>query len=173
MNKISECRKIYEQAFGEDDKEFENLLFEKCSEYIKTAEYEGKVRSMLFALPCKIFTDNGEFEAVYIYAAATDEKFRGRGYMSALISQITENADKIVFLRPANDGLIAYYKKLGFLTVDAQKNENELPKAVPLGVFSDLVKQIGFKPDNSSYTAMYHTSSPVELKQLKFVYTME
>ena len=128
---------------------------------------------MLFALPCKIFTDNGEFEAVYIYAAATDEKFRGRGYMSALISQITENADKIVFLRPANDGLIAYYKKLGFLTVDAQKNENELPKAVPLGVFSDLVKQIGFKPDNSSYTAMYHTSSPVELKQLKFVYTME
>lgn len=173
MDKISQCRKIFEQAFGTDDAEFENLLFEKCNKYIKTLECDGKICSMLFALPCKVFLENESYDAVYIYAAATEEQFRGRGYMSALISKITEDSKKLVFLRPASESLISYYEKLGFCRVNAIKSEENFPKATPTAEFLSLVKQIGIKADNSSYTAMYHISSPIKLSGLNFVFTME
>lgn len=173
MDKLLECKRIYEQAFGDDDKDFENLLFEKCFKYVKTAECDGKVCSMLFALPCVLKTEDKNFEAVYIYAAATHKEFRSRGYMSALISKITDKKDKAAFLRPANDGLISYYSKLGFLTVDAKKSETEYPKLVPIDGFLELVNEIGIKADNSCYTAMYHNSLEIKPKQLEFIFTME
>ena len=173
MDKLLECKRIYEQAFGDEDKDFENLLFEKCFKYVKTAECDGKVCSMLFELPCVFKTEDKNFEAVYIYAAATKQEFRGRGYMSELIGEITGKKDKAVFLRPANDGLISYYEKLGFLTVDAQKTDNEYPELVPTDEFLQLVNALGIKADNSRYTAMFHNSLEIKPKQINFIFTME
>lgn len=173
MNKISECRKIYEQAFGTDDKEFESLLFEKCLKYLKTKESGAEICSMLFALPCVITTQDGSFDAVYIYAAATREDMRGRGYMADLISKLTEEKEKTVFLRPANEGLVVFYEKLGFCSINACKKEDVLPKAVPQKEFAELTSALGIKADGSEYIAMYHNSSPCKLKSLNFVFTME
>lgn len=173
MEKELQCRKIYEQAFGTDDIDFENLIFEKCFKYVKTVETDGEICSMLFALPCVINTQRGSFDSVYIYAAATREDLRGRGYMASLISKITEKNDKIIFLRPANGGLVAFYEKLGFCTVKAHKSENTLPNAKPVKEFAELTAGLGITADKSEYTAMYHRASPYKLESLDFIYSME
>ena len=99
------CRKLYREAFNDDDIYFEELLFENCSEYLKTFDENGIPVSMYFALPC-LFKNGDEVKnAVYFYAAATDKKYRGRGYMGKLIEEL-KNSENIIFLRPAEKSLI-------------------------------------------------------------------
>ena len=173
MDKLLECKKIYEQAFSSDDSEFEGLLFEKCFKYVKTVEQDGEVFAMLFALPCILKLESQSFNAVYIYAAATREDKRGKGYMRTLIDGVISEQNAVVFLRPANDGLIAFYEKLGFWTVPAIKAENAFSEILPAKEFAELAQTLDIEADNSTYTAMYHKSATCKLDGLNFIYTME
>ncbi len=173
MNKLTECKKIYEQAFGCDDLEFENLLFEKCFKYLKTYAMDNSICAMLFALPTTIETIDGCMDAVYIYAAATREDLRGRGYMTKLINEVLKESSKTAFLRPANDGLVTYYERLGFRVLTAYKKESGLPRAIPTEDFLSLTESLNLKADGSGYTAMYYPCSESELKSLSFIYSME
>ena len=57
-------------------------------------------------------------DGVYLYALATEEKYRGLGIMSELIKKaldiLTKKGAEYVFLIPASDSLFSYYKKYGF-----------------------------------------------------------
>lgn len=75
------------------------------------AEENGSLRACAFAL------FEGE-KSVLLGAVATSPEARGRGYASAIVSEIAEKkSDKDVFLFCRNDGLEAFYSKIGFETV--------------------------------------------------------
>ncbi len=71
-------------------------------------EENGDLRACAFAL------FEGE-KSVLLGAVATSPEARGRGYASAIVSEIAkEKSDKEVFLFCRNDGLASFYGKIGF-----------------------------------------------------------
>lgn len=116
-NDLSLAKELYHNTFW-DDEEFENELFSNCFSHCKILKKDGKTVSMFFLLPCEI---NGQ-KCEYLYGAATAPDERKKGYMSELIKDNVGTTP--IFLRPANDGLIEFYEKLGFkkLKADTQKH---------------------------------------------------
>lgn len=109
----NQCSKLYIDAFH-DDIEFTNLLFDTFFE--DSCRYlliDGKVVSMLFAMDVSIDNKRGK----YVYAVATNEKYRGKGYMRRLLDEVSDEFSKdysFLCLRPMDDGLFNFYEKLGF-----------------------------------------------------------
>ena len=170
MSKLTECIDLYHQAFGVDEEEFENKLFGDCFKYCKTLEVNGKTFSMLFLLPCEIIFENKALKAKYIFAVATDIKERGKGYMSKLLNEVKGETDSLLFLRPANEGLIKLYGSLGFKAIPAKSLENKYPYVKPLADFIPLAEKYK-TPGSSDFTVMYYGEN--ELENLNFIYSME
>ncbi len=168
MNEI-ECRKIYREAFGNDDG-FEDRLFSLCGEYCLTAMCGGETAALLFALPCEIITDECRFEAYYLYAAATKKIYRQKGYMSGLIRDLMKKG-KPIFLKPASEELISFYEKLGFKKFTALTGGETGKTALPKGGFASLSKTEAHGR-TFGYTAMC-ANSPLPLDNLCFAYIME
>ena len=164
-----DLREIYREAFG-DDGEFEDRLFSLCGEYLRTVLCGDNTAAMLFALPCEIITDGQRFDAYYLYAAATKKKYRGSGYMSDLIKDLTKEG-KPVFLKPANGQLVRFYKGLGFELFTAVTKGETVKIAMPTGGFS-MLSETEAEEKAFKYTAMC-AGSPVDLNGLCFPYIME
>ncbi|MEE0946399.1 MAG: GNAT family N-acetyltransferase [Acutalibacteraceae bacterium] len=114
MNGIYEkCKALYLEAF-EDDESFTDFLFESCFEKCCYYLTDGdEVVSMLFAFDVFLNFHKGK----YIYAVATNKQYRGKGYMRKLFCKV-ENELKGEYsffcLRPMNESLFEFYKKLGY-----------------------------------------------------------
>ncbi len=110
---INQCKRLYIDAFH-DDEEFTDLLFDLF--YDSSCKYlceDGNVVSMLFAIDITVENFCGK----YVYAVATDEKYRGKGYMRRLFDSISEEFEAeydFLCLRPMSESLFDFYGKLGF-----------------------------------------------------------
>ena len=168
MNKQA-LLEIYREAFGNDG-EFEDRLFSLCGEYLRTTEKDGNPVALLFALPCEIITKEQRFKAYYLFAAATKKIYRGKGYMTGLINNLIKEG-KPIFLKPANEGLISFYERLGFRKFTAVTGEETKITAKPKDGFAELSvaeKECG----TFSYTAMCE-NFPAPPDNLCFGYIME
>ena len=162
-------REIYREAFG-DDGEFEDRLFSLCGQYLRTAKQGGNITALLFALPCKIISEEKGFEAYYLYAAATKKEYRKKGYMTGLIKSLIKEG-KPVFLKPENEGLIGFYERLGFKSFTAVTGGKTKITAKPTDGFAAL--SVTEKEDRIfSYTAM-GVGFPALPDNLCFPYIME
>lgn len=114
-------RKIYEEAFGKSP-EFDDALFESLDAYLYCALSGDEVCAILFALPCILSRQDKKTDALYLYACATDKKFRNRGFMSGLLETLQrKNPETPLFLVPSSAELIPFYTKNGFRQVRALK----------------------------------------------------
>lgn len=162
------CYKIYCDAFGDDD--FALKLFNNCYKFCHCLKEGETVVSMLFLLPCEIVYQNNVYNARYVFAVATDKKFRSKGYMSKFLKTISN--DFICFLKPANDRLIDFYKKNGYKPFVAKKSR-EGEKFVKLSnEFLNLSESFAVF-NNENYTLMYNYKNNINLDGLCFAYTME
>ena len=163
---INQCRNIYLSRFS-DDGVFSKYLFEKCSENIEYIEEDGEIVSFLFLLPCVIEGEN----AKYIFAAATKEECEGKGYMSELLKRVIKK-ENLLFLRPANEKLIAFYERFGFKLITATAKDNSFPNLKPQESFLSLAQQI--EPDeDSEYPFMYLSKKDIEFDKIYFQYSMD
>lgn len=170
MTDLLKCKRLYSETFN-DSGEFCDLLFETNFNNCRYSKAGGEVATMMFTLPCVIETAQRAYNAAYIYAAATDPRFRGQGFMSRLIEDFCSDFDGITFLKPADEGLINFYNRLSFFEFTAVKSENGYPRVCPVGGFAELLKYS--QPDGSEYTAMYRYKTELELNGLKFSLVME
>jgi hypothetical protein len=110
-----ECRALYDLAFGEEDISFADALFSYAfPRYLHTEMQDGHVASMLFALPYPIRMPSGELRSArYVYAVATDPRFRGQVLATGLLSRVTADGTP-TFLRPMEPSLFSFYGKAGF-----------------------------------------------------------
>lgn len=174
MNKKDECLKIYLEAFGNDEPDFTASLFENCLGSCVVFTSENQMASMFFALQCKIETTLKKLPAIYIYAAATSKNLRGQGFMTKLLEEYIKalNEDTILFLRPANDGLISFYKNCGFKEICGINDNKNLPRVIPLNSFADITNDIT-SGDGEEFTLMYYSKKQIEFDKLNFIFSME
>ena len=85
------------------------------------ADAGGEIAGMLFALPRTLKAEK-EHKAVYFYAVATKEEYRGRGICRNLMAYVESRVDAdCCMLVPASDELFLFYGRLGYETVFFKK----------------------------------------------------
>lgn len=110
---------LWEEAFG-DTKETVDLFFDTCFQMQNTlvAVCDGQVRSVVYLLRNVLQNGGKSFTASYIYAAATEKSYRGKGLMQALLTYTAETEaardTDFLYLVPANAHLFRYYEKCGY-----------------------------------------------------------
>lgn len=171
MNAKEQCKKIYLEAFDDGDNSFTEMLFENCFEYCRYSLSGDAVTAMLFALPCEI-TDGGKCDkALYLYAVATLKAYRGQGIMTGLIEKIKKQSENtLLLLRPVNNSVISFYKKLGFKEIAVDNSENSLPFVKPLDGYRTLAEGAG--SDGEDFTAMYYSEENMKHNVLCFMDSM-
>lgn len=166
---LNSCKRIYREAFGNDEPQFEERLFSLCGNCLRVVLKDGRVVAMLFLLPCKLVTEGFEYNGHYIYAAATDKEYRKKGLMSALINNVRAENNGFLLLRPANEGLIEFYKKLGFTEI--LSTTAEASEIVPIDEFKELITEFDSIEDIIPFKAMHIGLE--NLKEIHFTYSME
>lgn len=107
------CRALYETAFPGAPKAWDDALFRHVlPDCLRTVREGDTPLAMLFSIPYPIVTPTGVLEARYLYAVATDPKYRGRGLAKRLLSEVVAEGYP-VFLRPSSPSLFAFYQKAG------------------------------------------------------------
>lgn len=141
---IKQCKKLYIDAFH-DDEQFTDLLFDLL--YESSCRYlleDSKVVSMLFAID---ITMDG-YKGKYVYAVATDERYRGKGYMRKLFDSVTDEYQAkydFLCLRPMDNSLFDFYEKLGFVrqfkkSIAYKNNDNSHKKLFLLDDIGNIKK---------------------------------
>ena len=101
---------LWSKVFKDSEEEIIFFL-DNCKNYKCLGLFEGEtLASMLFLVDCTYCNKQG----YYIYAVATDENFRNKGYSTSLLHYAKELNENFLWLIPANDNLISFYQKRGF-----------------------------------------------------------
>ena len=83
-----------------------------------TAIEDGSIVSMVHMLKTSMKRDGKRMDAMYIYAAATFQEYRGRGIMGKLLKRAEELAiewgEHLILLITENESLFKFYKRFGY-----------------------------------------------------------
>ena len=101
---------LWKSCFGDSEDEItyfiNNVKNADCLAY-----FENDVPiSMMFLVDCCVNNENGR----YVYAACTDNRYRGRGIMTKLLEYAKHLDYSFLCLIPAEDSLEKYYCERGF-----------------------------------------------------------
>lgn len=111
-----EIERLWTEAFGEE-KEVTGLFLKHFynRDRMLYTERDDRLLSMLHIVPFML----QEQKTGYIYAVATDVTERGKGLATSLMHKAVERAREMeldaLALIPADDGLRAFYSRLGFI----------------------------------------------------------
>lgn len=114
------CRSLWEEAFPEDSREFDNYYFtEKMKDNrVLVLEEEGRIAAMLHQNPYRIRAREQVWRSDYIVGVATAKDRRHRGYMRQLLNRMMkemwEEQMPFCFLMPADE---AIYRPFGFVYI--------------------------------------------------------
>lgn len=118
---------LWHNIFGDSEniiEEFLNRFYKNVLLYL-----EGdKIVGMLSLLNLS----QGKKTGYYVYAVATDEKFRSKGIATALIEYAKSlcKKDEFLLLVPAEDSLFDFYKKLGFSEISCIRKRNYMKTVI-------------------------------------------
>ena len=108
-------RGLWERVFAEDTKEFLDYYYTvKISDNeIYVIEQEDQICSMIQLNPYPMRINDSEFLTHYIIAVATEERFRKRGFMGALLrtslKAMYDRKEPFTFLMPASESIYRPY----------------------------------------------------------------
>ena len=163
VKEIKEIKEIYKTAFGSYP-QFDEPFFEAFSDCAKTYEVNGKTVSVLFLLPCTI---KGE-RIYYLFAAATKRGEENKGYMTKLLRTVLNGTKEPVFLKPATESLIEFYKKRGFVKTIGKANGGEIKIEV-----SKEIEHLSALCDRCPREFVLMTSKKLPYSSLEFPYIMQ
>ena len=86
-------RELWERVFAEDTKEFLDYYYtvKTLDNEMYVIEQEHQICSMIQLNPYEMRINDSEFLTHYIIAVATEERFRKRGFMGALLQASLKN----------------------------------------------------------------------------------
>ncbi len=168
--KKQEIIDIYKESF-EESIPFEERLFDKGIQYAECLEDGGALKSILFLLPCTLMIEDSEIPAKYIFAAATKFDSRKKGYMEKLLEKIKSENDEFLFLRPANENLQKYYKKIGFKSFVGTSSDYPI-KIAPSNIMGYLSEGIT-EEQGKEFVLMYYSKNTIDIDKINFIYSME
>lgn len=114
-----ELKLLWKRVFGDEDMYIDRFFSQIYSpEDTLVYRENGHIVSMLYMIPYDLGINGKCFRAMYLYALATEEKYRGRQIMSRLIHQahaiVQERGYLCSFLIPESESLFAFYKGFGY-----------------------------------------------------------
>ena len=85
-NEKTKIRDLYEHCFEEDTKEFVDYYFDKRirENEVVVNEKDGEIVSAIHLIPKDAVVGNLKTNVTYIYAVATWEKYRKKGYIKEI-----------------------------------------------------------------------------------------
>lgn len=139
-------RTLWEMIFTEDSKEFLDYYYTvKTGENeIYVVEENNQIRAMLQLNPFEMAAEDFEGKTNYIVGVATEEAYRGRGFMAKLLKEslldMHAAGHPFTFLMPAAE---AIYKPHGFRFVYEQKRCRIAGKGagLPEGVYMEKAEE--------------------------------
>ena len=110
---------LWQEAFGDTKEEIEEF-FGFCEERIRICvwEEESRIVAQLVLIPVTIVWGRA-YAAEYIYAVAVKKQFKGCGFATKLLEEtrkLLRKESKAGILVPAEETLIGFYQKRGFVT---------------------------------------------------------
>ena len=166
MTNFEQCKKLYTDAFGEDEK-FDSMLFDFFFDKVETLEKDGIVTAMYFKIPCVLNFKDTKFKAYYIYAVTTHKDFRHRGLMSKLFSE-TQTEDAFYFLKPSSEGVVAFYNQAGFKQIVGTRDICDATIEV-----DDNFKALSSICDKPQGTFPLMIKAKTQIEKLCFEHTLE
>lgn len=115
VSEHGKTRLLWEKVFPEDSKAFLDYyyFFKTRENEIYVIEEDNEIRSMLQLNPYTIQVETGQFTGHYIIAVATEDAYRKRGYMGALLRQSMQDMynrkELFTFLMPAAEAIYTPY----------------------------------------------------------------
>lgn len=116
---IAELKSLWQDTFGDSDAYLAAFFAEQYRDE-NTLVYleDGQPVSALYIIPYALQQGTEHYPMAYFYALATRPEYRGRGYMTRMLTQalaLCRARDMaLACLIPANEALFAYYEKFGF-----------------------------------------------------------
>ena len=108
-------RELWERVFAEDTKEFLDYYYtvKTLDNEMYVIEQEHQICSMIQLNPYEMRINDSEFLTHYIIAVATEERFRKRGFMGALLQaslkKMYARKEPFTFLMPAAESIYHPY----------------------------------------------------------------
>lgn len=149
---IPALRQLWKQAFGDSDSFLDGFFRTSFSpNRCRCVTLSGQLTAALYWFDCQW---EGK-KVAYLYAVATDEKFRGKGLCRALMEDTHRHLKTLGYagaaLVPGNEDLFALYEKLGYtafcptqtVTVEAESTSAKM-QSVNADVYWQLRK--GYLP---------------------------
>lgn len=118
---------LWQEAFGDSEEyilQFLDSFFNSSNTPV--VEADGEIAAMLFLLDGSMNIDGRIYPAYYLYAACTQKKYRGRGFMGELLEFSAKEARKsaraYICLKPGEKSLFDFYAKHGYLGIFGRRN---------------------------------------------------
>ena len=116
-SQIPEMKKLWMEAFGESSEVVDDFFATAYShDRCMVLSENGEVTSALYVFDCEYKGD----KTAYIYAVATGEKYRGRGFCRRLMDEthkyLKERGYAFALLHPGDESLFDFYRKIGYET---------------------------------------------------------
>ena len=140
ISDIPRLKELFIEAFS-DDGSFLDTFFDVAfsTDRARVIYKDEKIVSMLYWFDCEY---NGG-KLAYIYAVATDKKYRGQGLSSLLMEDTHEHLRSLSYLGailvPSEISLFGFYERLGYKSCSAV-NEFTVKSATQGCVFSKIDK---------------------------------
>lgn len=121
--------KLYEiwQECFDDEKAYIDSFF-RCFHVTHTVlvctDEKGEPASMLSVLPAFLDCQGHSRKAAYLYGVATAKKYQNQGYGSRLLQyavKMIADDGAVPFLCPAQESLVSFYERNGFVTVSRSR----------------------------------------------------
>lgn len=115
-----EMMRLWKENFHDSD-EYINLVFDTylSPEMVEYEERDGKIVSALLAVPYSFGNARHSIRGLYLCGLSTDENYRGKGIMGAVLERFINRIDRskfaFAFLILADNGLQKYYHDRGFV----------------------------------------------------------
>ncbi|MDR1762690.1 MAG: GNAT family N-acetyltransferase [Dysgonamonadaceae bacterium] len=125
---IPTLKAMWKLCFPDDSGSFVDFYFSRVykNEDTLIELYDNEPVASMQIIPYLLKTGNETFKAGYVSGAMTHPDFRKRGLMETLMNTAfqkkTEQGFDYLFLIPQEKRLFKYYSKLGFQTLDIQKD---------------------------------------------------
>ena len=93
----------------------------------------------------------------------------GKHTQQQMLLEKLKSQNDILLLRPSDNGLVEFYKKVGFCEFTATNEKNNFA-LIPKAEYSDLANKN--KEDSGTFTAMYYSKENQNFNNLYFPYSM-
>ncbi|MBR2937046.1 MAG: GNAT family N-acetyltransferase [Oscillospiraceae bacterium] len=132
---IADLRALWQQAFGDSEETLDAFFATGFSpDRCHYLTENGVIVSTLYWFDCQL---NGQ-KLAYLYAVATDERYRGRGLARRLMTQthaiLKEKGYAGSILVPGSKELFDMYEKLGYRTVSSVKEFSSQQGSAPVAL---------------------------------------